>query len=195
MNLWFRLIWLLLTRPFQPKLSPPFEASLLPFRVWFHDLDVSLHMNNARYWGLMDLGRTDLMLRSGLWKAILRHGWVPVVNCGTIRFRRELRLSRPIRLETRLLCWGESWVVMQHRVLSQGRDGSEIVAAVALVRAALYDRKGKAYVPAARLFAELGVTSESPEPSPEVAAFLHAEEALRQAGASAGQASPEPMPE
>ena len=29
---------------------------------------------------------------------------------------------------------------MQHRVLSQGQDGSEIVAAVALVRAALYDR-------------------------------------------------------
>ena len=48
MNLWFRLIWLLLTRPFQPKLKPPFEASILPFRVWLHDLDTSLHMNNAR---------------------------------------------------------------------------------------------------------------------------------------------------
>jgi acyl-CoA thioesterase FadM len=184
MNLWFRLIWLLLTRPFQPKLKPPFEASILPFRVWFHDLDTSLHMNNARYWGLMDLGRADLMLRSGLWRAILRHGWVPVVNCGTIRFRREVRLFRALRLETRLLCWSEGWVVIQHRILADGRDGKEIVAAVALVRAALYDRKGRAYVPAARLFSEMGVTAESPEPSPEVAAFLAAEEAMRQAGAA-----------
>lgn len=195
MNLWFRLIWLLLTRPFQPKLKPPFEASILPFRVWPHDLDTSLHMNNARYWGLMDLGRADLMLRSGLWRAILRHGWVPVVNCGTIRFRREVRLFRPIKLETRLLCWGESWVVMQHRILAAGRDGNEIVAAVALVRAALYDRKGRAYVPAARLFAEMGVAVESPEPSPEVAAFLAAEEALRQAGTAVEQGMAEPVPE
>jgi acyl-CoA thioesterase FadM len=183
MNLWMRLLWLLLTRPFQPKLTPPFDASLLSFRVWPHDLDTSLHMNNARYWGLMDLGRADLMLRSGLWRAVLRHGWVPVVNCGTIRFRRELRLFRAIRLETRLVCWSENWVVMQQRILADGRDGSEIVAAIALVRAALYDRKARAYVPAARLFAELGIAGESPAPSPEVAAFLAAEEALRQAGA------------
>ncbi|WP_186417910.1 thioesterase family protein [Bosea sp. CS1GBMeth4] len=195
MNLWFRLVWLLLSRPFQPRLKPPFEASILPFRVWLHDLDTSLHMNNARYWGLMDLGRADLMLRSGLWRAVLRHGWVPVVNCGTIRFRRELRLFRAIRLETRLLCWSESWVVIQHRILAAGRDGNEIVAAVALVRAALYDRKARAYVPAARLFGEMGVAAESPAPSREVAAFLAAEEALRQAGAVAGQAAAEPAPE
>lgn len=184
MNLWFRLAWLLLTRPFQPRLAPPFEASRLRFRVWLHDLDTSLHMNNARYWGLMDLGRTDLMLRSGLWRAVLRHGWVPVVNCGTIRFRRELRLLRPLTLETRLLCWQDNWVVIQHRILATGRDGRQIVAAVALVRAALYDRKQKAYVPAARLFAEIGIAAESPTPSAEVAAFLAADEALRQAGAA-----------
>jgi acyl-CoA thioesterase FadM len=194
MNLWLRLLWLLLSRPFQPRLKPPFEASVLPFRVWFHDLDTSLHMNNARYWGLMDLGRADLMLRSGLWRAILRHGWVPVVNCGTIRFRRELRLFRPIRLETRMLCWAEGWVVMQHRILADSRDGSEIVAAVALVRAALYDRKGKAFVPVTRLLAELGVEATSPLPSPEVEAFLRADDALRQAGGT-GRGLTEVLPE
>jgi len=186
MNLWFRLIWLLLTTPFRSRLTPPGEASLLAFRVWPHDLDTSLHMNNGRYWSLMDLGRTDLMLRTGLWRAVLRHGWVPVVNAGTIRFRRELRLFRPIRIETKILCWNESWLVMRHRVLSRGRDGAEIVAAHALVRAALYDRAAKSYVPVARLLAEIGVISQSPEPGPEVSAFLASEEAMRLAGASAG---------
>ena len=93
-------------------------------------------------------------------------------------------MFRPFRLETAILCWSESWLVMQHRVLSRARDGSEIVAAVALVRAALYDRAGKRYVPVATLMAEIGIGATSPEPSPEVAAFLASEEAMRQAGSS-----------
>lgn len=184
MNLWFRLLLLLLTSPFRPRLTPPGEASVLAFRVWPHDLDTSLHMNNGRYWSLMDLGRTDLMLRTGLWRAVLRHRWVPVVNAGTIRFRRELRLFRAFRIETAILCWNESWLVMQHRVVSRGRDGAEIVAAHALVRAALYDRTARSFVPVARLLAEIGVTSESPEPGPDVVAFLASEEAMRQTAAA-----------
>ena len=186
MNLWFRLIWLLLTTRLRPLLDLPEQASILPFRVWFHDLDTSLHMNNGRYWSLMDLGRLDLMLRSGLWRAVLRHRWVPVVNAGTIRFRREMRLFRPFRLETSILCWSENWLVVQHRILMSGRDGGEIVAAVALVRAALYDRSARAYVPVARLLGEIGIEAESPQPSPEVAAFLASEDALRAAAAGAG---------
>jgi acyl-CoA thioesterase FadM len=181
MNLWFRLLWLLLRTPFRPRLKAPHQPSVLPFRVWFHDLDTSLHMNNGRYWTLMDLGRTDLMLRTGLWRAVLRHRWLPVVNAGTIRFRRELRLFRSFQVETTILCWSESWLVMQHRVLSRARDGSEIVAAVALVRAALYDKAGRSFVPVARLLGEIGVVAQSPAPSPEVAAFLASEEALRSA--------------
>jgi acyl-CoA thioesterase FadM len=184
MNLWFRLLWLLLTTPFRPRLEPPFARSVLPFRVWFHDLDTSLHMNNGRYWTLMDLGRTDLMLRSGLWRAVLREGWAPVVNAGMIRFRRELRLFRTFEIETTILCWTESWLVMQHRVISRGRDGAEIVAAVALARAALYDRKAKSYVPVARIWGEVGISAESPPQTPEVAAFLAAEDAMREAGAA-----------
>ena len=183
MTLWLRLLWLLVTAPFRPRLRAPFEISELAFRVWPHDLDTSLHMNNGRYWSLMDLGRTDLMLRTGLWRAGLRNRWVPVVNAGSIRFRRELRLFRPIRLETAILCWTDQWLVIRHRILATGRDGTEIVAAVALVRAALYDRAGRAYVPVERLMAEIGVTAQSPEPAPEVAAFLAAEDAMRQAEA------------
>jgi acyl-CoA thioesterase FadM len=181
MNLWFRLFWLLLSTPFRPKLQAPHERSLLRFRVWFHDLDTSLHMNNGRYWSLMDLGRTDLMLRTGLWRAVLRHRWLPVVNAGTIRFRRELRLFRRFEVETTILCWSESWLVMQHRVLATGRDGNEIVAAVALVRAALYDKTARSFVPVERLLGEIGIIAQSPEPAPEVAAFLASEEAMRSA--------------
>jgi acyl-CoA thioesterase FadM len=157
-------------------------VSRLSFRVWPHDLDTSLHMNNGRYWTLMDLGRADLMIRSGLWRAALRHRWTPVVSAGKIRFRRELKAFRPFRLETRIVAWAETWFVIEHRLVTTGQDGSDVLSAIALVRAGLYERKAKAFVPVARMFDEIGIAeAASPEPSPEVAAFLEAEQALKQA--------------
>ena len=179
MNLWLRVLWLLVTAPFRPRIPAPFGLSVLPFRVWPHDLDTSLHMNNGRYWSLMDLGRTDVMLRTGLWRAVLRHRWVPVVNGGMIRFRRELRAFQPFRLDTEILCWTQSWLVIEHRLVTRGRDGTETVAAHALVRVALYDRAARAYVPVARLMTEIGTQAESPAQRPDVTAFLAAEDAMR----------------
>ena len=181
MNLWLRLFHLILASFFRPRLDPARDVSRLSFRVWPHDLDTSLHMNNGRYWTIMDLGRADLMIRSGLWRAVLRHGWTPVVSAGKIRFRRELKAFRAFRLETRIVAWAETWFVIEHRVLATARDGSDLLAAIALVRAGLYDRKAKGFVPVARMFEEIGVAEmASPEPSLELAAFLEAEEALKQ---------------
>jgi acyl-CoA thioesterase FadM len=180
MNLWLRLLSLLATFGFRPKLNLPFDVSQLSFRVWPHDLDTSLHMNNGRYWTLMDLGRTDLLLRSGLWRAVLKQGWTPVVSAAKIRFRREMTLFKAFMLETRILCWAETWVVMEHRIIRTGRNGQPIVAAVALVRVGLYDRKAKAFVPVERMFQIIDATAQSPEPTPDVAAFLAAEEAMKQ---------------
>lgn len=182
MNLWFRLLQLVVASYFRPKLDPTAEASCLDFRVWPHDLDTSMHMNNGRYWTLMDLGRADLIIRSGLWGAVLRHRWAPIVNAARIRFRRELRLFRRFRIETRIVAWNDTFIVMEHRVLTTGRSGREILAAVALARTGLYDRKAKGFVPTKRLFAEIGRDAvASPEPTPEIAAVLAAEETLRQA--------------
>jgi acyl-CoA thioesterase FadM len=182
LNLWLRLLRLIIGSFFWPKLDPTADASCLTFRVWPHDLDLSMHMNNGRYWSLMDLGRADLIIRSGLWRAILRHRWAPIVNSAKIRFRRELRLFRRFRIETRIVAWTETFVVMEHRVLTIGRSGRHILAAIALARTGLYDREAKSFVPVERLFAEIGRTAiTSPDPSAEVAAFLADEDVLRQA--------------
>lgn len=182
MNLWLRLLWLVASARFRGALAVPFDVSRVPFRVWFHDLDTSLHMNNGRYWTLMDLGRTDLMLRGGLWRAVVKHGWTPVISAGKIRFRRELRFFKPFTLETRVLCWAETWLVMEHRLVSKGAKGQDITNAVALVRAGLYDRNAREFVAIQRMMDEMRVTATSPEPSPEVQAFLDAEGAMRRAG-------------
>jgi acyl-CoA thioesterase FadM len=186
MNLWIRLIWLLASARRRARLSVPGEASSLAFRVWPHDLDPSLHMNNGRYFGIMDLGRLDVIIRSGLWRAAVRHGWTPIANAAVIRFRRELRPFDRYRLETRILAWDDLAVVMEQVFLFEGGDREGQVAARALFKGGLYDRSQRQFVPIARLMAEIGARAESPTPSAEVAAFLKTDEEIKRAGAERG---------
>lgn len=182
MNLWVRLLWLLLTAQRRGHLSLPRESSMLNFRVWPHDLDLSLHLNNGRYLTLMDLGRLDAMVRSGLWREVLRHKWTPIASAITIRFQRELRLFQKFRLDTKLLCWDASLVVMEQIFVFDGGPREGQVAARALFKGGLYDRKERKFVEIARLMSLLGVSETSPPATAEVEAFLHADDQLKQAG-------------
>ena len=189
MNLWFRLIWVLLKSRHRGPLTLPGGISVLSFRVWPHDLDLSVHMNNGRYLTLMDLGRLDALIRSGLWRHVLRNRWTPIASAVTVRFQRELRPFQKFRLETRLLCWGPILVVMEQTFVIDGgpRDGQ--AAARALFKGGVYDRKDKKFVEIARLMTLLGVSEISPPATPEVEAFLHADDQLKQAGKAASQQS------
>lgn len=179
MNLWLRLLWYVLTGFRRRPIELPREASRLAFRVWPTDLDTSLHMNNGRYLTVMDLGRLDIMVSSGLWRAVLRHRWTPIASAIKIRFRRELTLFQSFRLETRLVAWGRATVIIEQTFVLAGgaRDGQ--IAAQALFKGGLYDRKGRRFVEIARLMREIGVYAESPPLTPEIAAFLEADEELK----------------
>lgn len=182
MNLWFRLLWVLLTARRRGSLDLPEGASTLSFQVWPHDLDLSVHMNNGRYLTLMDLGRLDVLVRSGIWREVMRHRWTPIASAITIRFQRELRPFQKFRLETRLLCWDSTLVVMEQVFVIDGgpRDGQ--TAARGLFKGGLYDRVEKKFVEVSRLMSLRGVSQASPPATPEVEAFLHAEDKLKQAG-------------
>ena len=181
MNLWFRLICYLCALPWRRKLQLPEDVSVLYFRVWPLDLDTSLHMNNGRYLTLMDLGRFDVMASGGLLQAALRHKWTPIASAIQIRFRREMRPFAKFRLETTIEAWTETVVVMKQTFIFESGPYADHVAAVALFKGGLYDRTAKAFVPVSRMMSEIGVDQESPLPSPEVVAFLQAEDVLRQA--------------
>ncbi len=71
MNLWFRLLHLLLCSLFRPKLEAVRGlTAAVPGTP--NDLDSNLHMTNGRYWNIFDLGRLDLILRMGLGRVALR---------------------------------------------------------------------------------------------------------------------------
>lgn len=186
MNLWLRLFYYFLTVRGRSSLVLPGSVSVLHFRVWPLDLDPSAHMNNGRYLTIMDLGRIDVMVRSGLWRVILRERWTPIAGGIQIRFSRELRLFDRFRLETRLLAWDDTLAVMEQVfVIASGPRAGQI-AARALFKGGIYDRSKRAYVPVARMMKEIGVAIASPAQTPEVAAFLASDEAIRAAGVSPG---------
>lgn len=179
MNLWLRLLGILCFAWSRPRLKKPTEIVSTSFRVWPLDLDTSLHLNNGRYWTLMDLGRVDLMLRSGLWKDVLKNRWLPVVRAGTIRFRRELKLLKRFSIQTKLLYWDEARIVIEQRFIANGD-----VAAVALLLVGLYDRSARQFVEPKRLLKSFGSQVQQPELTKEVEAFLEAEQALRETTSS-----------
>lgn len=174
MNLWLRLIWLLIATPFRPRLTLPDDRSTLYFRVWPHDLDTSVHMNNGRYLTLMDLGRFDIIARSGLLSALLKHRWTPIASAISVTYRRELRPFQKFRLETGLIYWEQTFVVMEQTFYIVGgpRDGQ--LSARALFKGGLYDRATSTFISTDVLMKEIGIFTESPPATPEVQAFLKA---------------------
>ncbi len=82
-------------------------------RVWPNDLDIFLHVNNGVYLTMMDLGRTDMMLRSGIFQPIRKKGWYPVVAAETIRFQRSLKLFQKFSITTEVVGWDEKSIYMQ----------------------------------------------------------------------------------
>lgn len=179
MNLWLRVIWLFLTAPFKARIEAPFGVSRLRFMVLPNDLDTNLHLNNGRYMTIADLGRTDLVLRTGLWRAVLKEGLLPMLSGGAIRFRRELRPFQRYTLESRIVTWRATAFVMEHRFVTKDREGADITAAIALVRGGLYDKRGRKFLPAAHLAEMAGYAGEAPAVTPDVEEFLKLEDALR----------------
>jgi acyl-CoA thioesterase FadM len=114
MNLLFRLIKVVIKAIRGPRVEP-LGDSLISLRVWPNDLDMNLHMNNGRYLTLMDLGRIDLTIRTGIGRVALRERWRPMVAAATIRFRRGLPPFQRYDLRTRMLCWDQKWFFMEQR--------------------------------------------------------------------------------
>lgn len=126
------------------------------------DLDVLRHMNNGRYLSLFDLGRWDLLVRTGIWDAMRRRGWYAVVSSETITFRKSLRGWQRFDLESRIVGHDERAIYMEHRAVVAGE-----IYARAIVRARLLKRSGGT-LGHDELFAALGRPDDVPDIEPWV---------------------------
>lgn len=182
MNLWLRLLRIVVSGLLGAGLRLPGDTSKVSFRVWLHDLDPMRHMNNGRYLTIMDLGRVDLMVRSGLGRVAWAKGWSPIASAVVIRYRREMRLWQKFRLETRIVWWDDTVsIIEQTFVLDGGRHDGQI-AARALFKGGIYDRGERRFVPVARLMQELAIDVAVPPLTQEIAAYLETDAAMQRAG-------------
>lgn len=127
------------------------------------DIDILRHMNNGRYLSLFDLGRWDLLVRTGIWDAMSSHGWYAVVSSETITFRKSLQLWQRFVIESRMLGHDDRAVYMEHRAVVAGE-----VYARAIVRARLLKKSGGT-LSHDELFAAVG----RPEGVPDVEPWVH----------------------
>lgn len=124
-------------------------VSSLPMRVLPTDIDMAGHVNNGMYLSLMDLGRFDLMVRSGVWAKMRRNGWNPVVNAETIAFRKSLQLWQQYTIETKILGVDDKAIYFEQRMVADGE-----IYARAYIATRLVTKRGP--VGNAEIFAELG---------------------------------------
>jgi acyl-CoA thioesterase FadM len=154
MNLWVRALKVWLASLFRAPLGIT-DESRITLRVWPNDLDVNVHMNNGRYLTIMDLGRLDMILRSGLARLVARRRLAPVLAGAQVRFRRSLGAFEQFTLRTQVLGWDAKWFFIEHRFERRG----ELVC-LAVVRGAFLER-GAAVSPA-ELVGFLGHDGASP---------------------------------
>ncbi|NMR21302.1 acyl-CoA thioesterase [Cellulomonas fimi] len=146
MNRLLRLAWVVLrARARGGRQGSPLDRWRTPLRVLPHDLDLLRHMNNGVYLSLMDIGRVDMMVRSGGQRALTVRGWYPVVVAESIRFRRSLQLWERFEIVTRVLGWDERVVYVEQafeRPAGDGAPGGREVVAEAVVVARFLARSG-----------------------------------------------------
>ncbi len=156
-------IWRARLRVRRDGMLEPTGIGRVQVRTLPTDLDLLGHMNNGRYASLFDLGRFDLLIRTGIWDVFRQRGWYAVVASETITFRKSLELWQRFTVESRLLGHDDRAAYLMHRAVVDGEVYAEMI-----VRARFLRRSG-GIVPHDELFAAL----HRPDNLPALAPWIH----------------------
>ncbi|MBV8871085.1 MAG: thioesterase family protein [Acetobacteraceae bacterium] len=143
-------------------------------RVLPNDLDLNLHMTNARYLAIFDIAGMEFMIRAGLGRLMVGRGLRPLIGGRMIRHRFGVRPFERFTVSTRVLCWDDKWFYLDQR-METGRG----VAAVVLTKGLVRDAGRAQTVRPDELLRSIGAAREAPSITPEIARWLAAEQMLR----------------
>ena len=155
LNIWVRLILTLASKHWGSSLKIDEECST-PFTVVPTDLDLNLHMNNARYFAWMDLARLDLLQRTGLLRILKSNKWFPVVADETISFGKSLDLFNKVNVITKIRGWDEKFIFLEQRFK---RDNETIAGGI--VKSCILNKNGP--IPTKTVLSALMHDKKSPE--------------------------------
>lgn len=136
MNLIFRMFLTIILAKRAARLGP-LDTSHKAMRVLPNDLDVQMHMNNGRYLSIMDLGRIDLMVRTGFWAIARERGWFPLVGSVRVDYRRPLTVFQHYDMTSRIAGWDDRWIFIEQQFQSGGK-----LCARALLKTMIRSKEG-----------------------------------------------------
>ncbi|MFQ5432082.1 MAG: acyl-CoA thioesterase [Nitrospinota bacterium] len=137
------------------------DAAALTFTVWPNNPDPFRHMNNGRYLTIMDLGRLDYLIKTGLVGRMHRLGWELALGAAEMRYMRPLLPFQRYELKTKVVCWDDKWFYKEQRFV---RGGSTVAAGH--VKVLLRGKNGN--VPTRDVLDAVGARKKSPEPPEQV---------------------------
>ena len=174
MYVWFRLARTVATARSRGAYRIGGE-SRLSFRCLPSDIDPNMHMNNARYMMVADVGRIDMFIRGRMLHLRRSRGWAPIMGGVQTVFLREIRLWRRFELISSIETWEGREVLGLHRfILDTGET-----AAVTMTTAGVYDRPNRRFVEIDEVMETLGVSVDRRAPSEAERAFMASHAALR----------------
>jgi acyl-CoA thioesterase FadM len=137
------------------------------------DVDLNLHLNNAKYAEYFNRAQAEHFMHTRYIGALYLHGWVTFIATTNLGHVRAIAPLRRFSIHTQLTGCDEKYVYCEQSMTVRGQ-----LAATAVQRMAVVDRKGGRVSPVVALSRILG--GQSPPPRPRYADALRAvTEALR----------------
>lgn len=150
------------------------DPSEITLRVYPNDLDINIHMNNARYASMMDVGRFDFLIRSGLMHKMRHENWRPVIGSAYITYYKPLKIFQKFHVHSRVIYWDEKWFYLEQIIKHK-----DMIMTHAYVKC-LFLKKRKEKIPTEDLLIELQEQAlEKPTPPEALLKWLGAEELLK----------------
>ena len=140
--------------------APPLsvgETHVSRHRIWPHDLDVWMELNNGRGLTLLDIGRFGMFLRLGLVGLMRERRWAGAVAGASTRYRHRLRAFDRVEMRSRIVGWDARFSYAEQSLWTGGR-----CALHALQRLAVSGEDG--LVPAPVLAEAMGAGDSPPLP-------------------------------
>ena len=121
MNLYFRLIMIVLKALRRPIITTDDLTSVVSVRMMPNDLDLNLHVNNGRYLTLCDLTRVDFFVRSGIAALMLKHKWSPIISEHTMTYLRPLKVFSKVDIHMEITHFDEKYFYCTHHFYKGGK--------------------------------------------------------------------------
>jgi len=150
------------------------DESRLSFRCLPTDIDTNMHLNNARYMMLADLGRIDIFLRAGLIGLARKNGWAPMMGGLQSVFVREIRLWRQFDVVSTVETWEGTQVIGRHEFILD----SGVTAALVLTTAGVYDARNRRFLEIDEVIAALGSEAKARAPNDAERIFMQSHDGL-----------------